>query len=59
MVNKIEDKVRELAETHWKWVRSLIEGFEEANISDIEWAQREQLFVDAFIHGYKHGKEDK
>ena len=52
------DEVRELAEEHWKWVRSLIEEFEESVVTELAWKQRGKLFVDAFIHGYKHGKED-
>lgn len=56
---KEETEIRKLAETHWKWVRSLIEDFEELCVTDLAWRQRGKLFVDAFIHGYKHGQEDK
>ena len=51
------DEVRELAEEHWKWVRSLIEEFEESVVTELAWKQRGKLFIDAFIHGYKHGRE--
>jgi hypothetical protein len=54
----MNDEVRELAEEHWKWVRSLIEEFEESVVTELAWKQRGKLFVDAFIHGYKYGKED-
>lgn len=51
------DEVRKLAEEHWKWVRSLIGEFEESVVTELVWKQRGKLFVDAFIHGYKHGRE--
>jgi len=31
----------ELAEEHWKWLETLLH----------------KIYVDAFIHGYKHGKD--
>jgi hypothetical protein len=34
---------QELAEEHWKFLE--------------KWLH--QIFVDGFIHGYKHGKEEK
>jgi len=33
----------ELAKEHWEYVRSICE----------------KMYIDAFKHGYKHGKEDK
>jgi len=38
-----EQEARELAEAHWKWLESLLH----------------KVYVDAMIHGIKHGKEDK
>ena len=32
----------ELAEEHWEWLQRLLE----------------RVYKDAFIHGYKHGRED-
>ena len=44
MTNKDKEKcAKELAEEHWVWLESLLH----------------KLYVDAFIHGYKHGKETK
>ena len=37
-----EQEARELAETHWKWLETLLH----------------KIYVDAFIHGIKHGKEE-
>ncbi|KKN16926.1 hypothetical protein LCGC14_0970840 [marine sediment metagenome] len=37
-----DDKVKELAEAHWKFLE--------------KW--QHMIFVDGFIHGYKHGVED-
>jgi len=41
---------KELAEAHWKWLESIL-------LQQLK-VQR-KLFVDAFIHGMKHGKEKK
>jgi len=40
---KYEDKIKEKAEEHWKFLE--------------RWLH--MVYVDCFIHGYKHGKEDK
>ena len=37
-----QEKARELAEEHWKWVETWLHI----------------VYVDAFVHGYKHGVED-
>ena len=55
---KEETEIRKLAEAHWKWVRSLIEEFEGSFVTELAWKQRGKLFVDVFVHGYKHGQED-
>jgi len=36
-----EQEARELAEKHWEWLETLLH----------------KIYVDAFIHGIKHGKE--
>ena len=41
---------RQIAEEHWGWIESLL--FQQRLIE-------KKLFIDAFIHGYKHGKESK
>ena len=35
------NEVQDLAEEHWKYVESICH----------------KMYVDAFVHGYKHGKE--
>ena len=40
---KSGDKVKKNAEAHWKYVESICH----------------KMYVDAFIHGYKHGKEGR
>ena len=37
------DTIEKIAEEHWKYVESICH----------------KMYVDAFIHGYKHGTEDK
>ena len=37
-----EKEAKELAEAHWEWLESLLR----------------KIFVDAFVHGVKHEKED-
>ena len=34
---------KELAEEHWKWLETLLH----------------KVYVDSFIHGYKHGEDKK
>ncbi len=41
---------RQIAEEHWEWIESLL--FQQR-------LMEKKLFIDAFIHGYKHGKEIK
>ena len=36
------DKAKEIAETHWDFLS--------------DWLRR--MFVDGFVHGWKHGRED-
>lgn len=38
-----EDAIRQLAEEHWEWLEAILH----------------KIYVDALIHGYKHGKEAK
>jgi len=43
-LNKLtEQEAKEMAEAHWTWLESLLH----------------KIFVDAMIHGIKHGKEVK
>ena len=37
------EEAKELAEAHWEWLESLLH----------------KLYVDALVHGIKHGEEDK
>ena len=43
MANIEKEKGKPLAEEHWEW----LEGY------------LHKIFVDGFIHGYKHGQDDK
>jgi len=40
----------ELAQEHWTWLQGVLDKQRE---------MERRLFIDAFIHGFKHGKEDK
>ena len=40
----------ELDEAHWKYIESL-------RLKALE--MEKKMYIDAFIHGHKHGKEDK
>ena len=40
-MNEVYEKAKKLAEEHWKWLESWLHI----------------VYVDAFIHGYKHGCE--
>ncbi|KKN74178.1 hypothetical protein LCGC14_0392640 [marine sediment metagenome] len=49
-MTKPKQTPKELAEEHWGWIESLL------------YQQRQmekKLFIDAFVHGFKHGRKDK
>jgi len=50
MTKPKEKSSRQLAEEHWIWLESLLSKQKE---------MEKKLFVDAFIHGYKHAKEGR
>ena len=43
-----KETAQELAVAHWQWLESVLDKQRE---------MEKRLFVDSFIHGYKHGKE--
>lgn len=51
--------VEETAQAHWIYSRGIIDRIvgEEASSDDVL-SLCEYLYVQAFIHGYKHGKEE-
>lgn len=40
----------QLAEEHWNWLQSIL---------DRQRIMEKKLFIDAFVHGFKHGKGNK
>jgi len=42
--------LRQQGEEHWIWIESVLQD---------QMRVTERLFIDAFVHGYKHAKEDK
>ena len=43
-------RAEKLAEEHWNWLVSVL---------DLQRQMERKLFIDAFIHGYKHREEEK
>ena len=41
---------RQLADEHWAWIESVIAG---------KLVEARHMFIEGFVHGYKHGKESK
>lgn len=39
----------ELAQKHWSWLQEILDKQREMEM---------KLFIDAFVHGYKHGKKE-
>jgi hypothetical protein len=37
------EEARDLAQKHWEWLEGLLR----------------KMYIDAFVHGFKHGQEDK
>ena len=50
--------VQELAEEHWMYILSLLERFCTEDMLDYK-EQFRFMYISAFIHGYKHGREEK
>ncbi len=44
-----DQQIRELAEKHYEWLESVL---------DVQREMEHKLFVDAFIHGWKHRDEE-
>lgn len=40
----------ELAQEHWTWLQSIL---------DVQRSIEKKLFVDAFVHGHKHGAQSR
>jgi hypothetical protein len=55
-MNDISEKGKELGETHWKYIESLliVHGEDEEIIQKIKFH-----YIQAMKHGYKHGINDK
>jgi len=49
-MTKAKKTALELAQEHWKWL---------AEVLDKQRDMERKLFVDAFVHGFKHGKDSK
>lgn len=49
-MTKHKRTAKELAEEHWNWLEELLL---------VQRRMERRLFIDSFIHGYKHGKESK
>ena len=49
-MTKRKETPRQLAEEHWQWIDTLLSQ---------QRLMEKKLFIDAFIHGYKHSKEGK
>ena len=51
--NAKTNHVEKIADNHWKWVEGLLSA-SNAGLDDLH----VYLYKTAFIHGFKHGKED-
>ena len=45
-----EEKSRKLGEEHWAWIEAVLANRQE---------ETKHMFIEGFIHGFKHGKGDK
>ena len=43
-------KPKQLAEEHWAWIESVLADRQQ---------ETKHMFIEGFIHGFKHGKEEK
>jgi hypothetical protein len=44
-----QSSAKEMAEQHWEWVESVLRQQLEVT---------KKMYIDAFVHGYKHGQDD-
>jgi hypothetical protein len=55
----INKDFREEAKKHWDFIELLLKTYtEEENKTTVSMACCKMLYIEAMIHGYKHGKED-
>ncbi len=50
------DPVKNMAQEHWEYVKSVIKEYSGEKYENFQ--HDEFQYISAFIHGYKHGKED-
>jgi len=48
------DRVKKLAEEHWKYTKGVIDRIDDRCVDLAEY-----LYIQAFLHGYKHAIDDK
>lgn len=46
---KTASEIRQQAEEHWEWIEQVLKNRE---------TETRHMFIEGFIHGYKHGKEE-
>ena len=54
MVVEMEDKIKKLADEHWKWLEELLKTM---NTQEYYLDTLEYIYKTAFIHGAKHQRE--
>ena len=47
MDKNIEGEARKLAEEHWDWIKGVLANRQ---------AETKHMFIEGFVHGYKHGE---
>jgi len=47
---------KKLSQDHWEWAKKLLLTY---GVTEQDLKKAEYIYVSAFEHGYKHGKEDK
>ena len=50
MDKKIEAEARKLGEEHWAWIESILANRQK---------ETKCMFIEGFVHGYKHGEGSK
>ena len=55
-----EETPEQLAIGHWQWIDGLIQAMKNGLLlNPIVYGVIKYIYITAFIHGYKHGKETK
>lgn len=58
-MTKSKKTVRQIAEEHWNYNKGILLALDKELERHQSFALMKYFYIESFVHGYKHGKEDK